>query len=114
MTPNGQLIGGLGSGQPAADDVDLIARAHGRKISLRDVPRRRNVEAAPRWRVTTCEIAGRPADVGTPLQKNGFATVIRWNDAMRNEALAAVVRRRTLDELRTLRAVLFTLRFPDA
>jgi hypothetical protein len=74
---------------------------------------RQYVESAPRWRETLCEVGGRPADVGMPLQKNRFWTVIRWSDAAGGETLVAVVRARTLDELRTLRAVLFTLRFPD-
>ncbi|MGQ0764595.1 MAG: hypothetical protein ACT4OZ_02900 [Gemmatimonadota bacterium] len=63
------------------------------------------------WRQTACSIADRPADVGTPLQKNQFGTVVRWSEAVPDETLVALISALKLEELRMLRAVLFTLRF---
>lgn len=66
------------------------------------------------WRQTSCSIADRPADVGTPLQKNQFGAVVRWSEAAPDETLVALISALRLEELRLLRAVLFTLRFdPD-
>jgi hypothetical protein len=68
---------------------------------------------APRWAEVVCEIAGRPADVAVPIQKGLFSTAIRWSEAVGNETLVGVVTARTIEDYRVLRALMFTIRFPD-
>lgn len=71
------------------------------------------VYQSSRWREEACSIADRAADVAVPLQKTTFATAIRWPEVPGiGGTLVAVVRARTLDEYRTLRAILFTISWP--
>jgi hypothetical protein len=52
------------------------------------------------------------ADVAAPALRSEFATAIWWRDAALGVPLVAVVRARTLDDYRVLRAILFTLKLP--
>jgi hypothetical protein len=67
----------------------------------------------PRWREEMCSIGERPASVAMPMEKNVFATAVRWSEAARDETLVALIRARDLEDFRLLRAMLFTLRWDD-